>query len=319
MPTRSRTLAVLALLATATIWGTTFVATKVALLWLPPLTLALVRFVLAFAVLLPLFLAEQRRTRAAIAWRHLSLAGLVGGCLYFACQNVGLVYTTASKTSLILACIPARTGVLSLWLLGESMGLARGAGVAVSIAGVAVVVAAEGSQSWQGGGLLGDLLILGSAASWAAYTVHVKSLEGRVTPTALTWGTMGFGALFLLPPSAYELASQPIGPSTAGAWWSVVYLGVVASAVPFLLWNYALRSLDASEAAVYTNLVPVVAIVGAVALLDERVVPAHVVGGAIVLFGVWVTGRRESAGKRPDDRLAADDVAVGVDLPAENA
>ncbi len=291
MPGRRR-LAAAGLLLTICIWGTTFVATKAVLRQVPPFTLTLLRFLLATAALLPLAGRERRRGPGGpLPWRALALAGLVGGCLFFALQNLGLVHTTASKASLIMAAIPAFTAALSALTLGERIGWVRAAGVAASVLGVATIVGV-GPAAWRGGALVGDLLIVATALAWAAYTVLGKGLQARVAPALLSTGTVGLGALFLLPFAGYEALSHPLTMPTPAGWLAIGYLGLVASTLPFLLWNWALRYLDASEAAVYTNLVPLVAVASAVVLLGERLAPLQVAGGALVLVGVWAAGKR---------------------------
>ena len=214
--------AVPALLGAVTIWGTTFVATKLALRDLGPFALTLVRFLLALLALLPLAWRERchAAARAPLPWRALALAGLLGGGLYFALQNLGLLYTTASEASLILACIPALVALLSALLLRERIGLLRAAGVAASVLGVAVIVVADRAARWQGSGLLGDLLIVATAVAWAAYTVLGKHSGGRATPAVLSAATVGFGALFLLPLAGYEALTRPLPALTGeGAPW----------------------------------------------------------------------------------------------------
>jgi drug/metabolite transporter (DMT)-like permease len=287
-----RFLAVGGLLLTVVIWGTTFVATKVALRDLPPLTLTLLRFILASLVLVPLACVERRPAHRATGWRPLVVAGLLGGGLFFALQNLGLVYTTASKASLIIAVVPALTGLFSLLFLGERFGWARGLGVAASIAGVATIILAGGADGLTGGKLLGDLLFVATAVAWAAYTVLAKGLEGRTTPALLSAATVGFGALSLVPLAGYEALTRPLAMPAPAGWLALGYLGLVASTVPFLLWNYALGQIDAGEAAVYTNLVPLVAVASSVLLLHEELLPGQILGGALVLVGVSLASRQ---------------------------
>jgi drug/metabolite transporter (DMT)-like permease len=290
-PSQNRSAAVLALLITVTIWGTTFVATKVALRDIPPFLLTLLRFLLACVVLAPVAWNEHRRRGGRLAWGALALAGLFGGGLYFSLQNLGLVYTTAAKASLILASIPALTALCAVLWLRERMRAMRLAGVAASVVGVAVLVLADRAAAWGGGSLLGDLLLVATALSWALYSTLVKGLERRSTPAVLSGATVAFGALFLLPFAAYEAAQRLPSLPPLGGWLAIAYLGLVASTVPILLWNYALRQMDASEAAVYVNLVPVVGVASAVLWLHEAVAPAQLLGGALVLAGVWAAGR----------------------------
>ncbi len=290
-----RTLAIAALLLTVTIWGTTFVATKVALRDVGPFTLTLLRFVLASAVLLPLAWSTRPLWPGRLPWRQLALAGLVGGFFYFALQNVGLVYTTAAKASLILGSVPALTALLSVLVLRESISAARGAGIVASVAGVVAIVVANGSGDWEGGVLAGDLMVAGAAVAWAAYTVQAKGLERKAGAVVVAAASVAFGALFTLPFGGYEVVAQGLPTPTVAGWLAIAYLGLVASAAPFLFWNYALGHLDASEAAAYVNLVPVVSVLSAVVLLGETVALGQLFGGMLVLAGVWATGRHSPA------------------------
>ncbi|MHB1132940.1 MAG: DMT family transporter [Chloroflexota bacterium] len=291
---RRRPLAIAALLVTVLIWGTTFVATKVALREVPPFALSLLRFLLGLGVLLPLAWWAQRRSRRPLPWAGLALAGLLGGFLYFALQNVGLVYTTAAKGSLIVAVVPAFTALLSGLFLGERTGRLRAAGVGASVLGVAVIVASNGADLWAGGTLLGDLMMLGCALTWAFYTVLAKNLEQRVPAAVLSAASVGFGALFLLPFTAWEGWHQPWQPPSEAAWAAIAYLGLVASAAPFLLWNLALKVVDAGEAAVYTNVVPLVAVASAVILLNETLTLNQLLGGGLVVLGVWAASQGQT-------------------------
>ncbi|HOG46650.1 MAG TPA: DMT family transporter, partial [Anaerolineae bacterium] len=193
----------------------------------------------------------------------------------------------ASKASLILATIPALTAALSALTLHERIGAARALGVGLSVCGVVAIVAADRAATWQSGQLSGDLLIVASALAWAGYTVLGKGLQRRVTPAVLSAATVGLGAIMLLPFAGYEALRQPLRVPSPAGWLAIAYLGLIASTVPFLLWNRALRSLDASEAAVYTNLVPFVAVVSAMLLLGETLAPLQLVGGVLVVAGVW--------------------------------
>ena len=281
-------LATLSLLVTAFIWGTTFVVTKVALHGFLPLTLTMLRFVLALAVLLPLALREGGLAESVKSWRRLAALGFTGGFLYFATQNVGLAYTSAAQTSLILASIPALIVIGSGLALREHVPTIRLLAAVLSAAGVIMIIAGDGSGGIAGGSLFGDLLIVVSAFSWTAYTLLGKAGEDRMSPITVTAGTMGFGAVFLIPLVAGEVATQRLPVPSMESLLALAYLGLVASAVPFLLWNYALTKVDASEAGVYINLVPVIAVASGAFLLGESVTVWHLFGGSVVLGGVWL-------------------------------
>jgi len=201
------------------------------------------------------------------------------------------MYTTATKVSLILAGVPAFTAALSAVVLGEQVGRLRTVGIALTMAGVAGVMGAyEGSlTSWLN---LGNLLALGSALSWAVYTVLGKRYSARIHPVTATLGSTFWGLLFMVPLVLTEPAPNLVGLSKA-SWLSVIYLGTVASALPIFLWNYALNHVEASVAGLYTNLAPVVAVLSATVFLRESLVAQQVAGGAAVIAGVVIASRGE--------------------------
>lgn len=285
--------AVLAVVLCTTIWGTTYVATKVVLPEIPPFTLAFFRFVIATAIMAP-FAWKYWRTGhgRALPWKRLVLMGLTGVALYFMFQNLGLVYTTASAAALIQGAIPAITILLAGVFLKERLGLWRVSGVSLSVAGVVLIVLASEQSGGAPAPLLGNLLMLGSSLAWGVYTITGKVVHESFPSLLTTAISTAVGTLFLLPPFLGEIFLQGFGPVSPAVWLNVFYLGAVASGLTFILWNYGLQALDAGETGNYINLVPVVAVASAVLLLGEPVRTPQVLGGLLVLAGVYLTGRR---------------------------
>ncbi|MFZ5768159.1 MAG: DMT family transporter [Bacillota bacterium] len=278
-----------ALLLAILIWGSTFVATKDALQAFPPTTLAALRFLFAVAFLLPFHL--RRRLRSPSPPLRISvLMGFTGGFLYFALQNLALVYCRAGTACLILASIPVFTALASRLFLNELISPARVGGIFLSISGVAVLVWSESSRLLEGALNLGGPLLIGAAMAWAAYTVIGRKLSHTFDPILATFQTTLWGVLFLLPLALLE--TQPVyGNLGAESWLVLLYLGVIASALPIFLWNYALKTYEASPAGVYLNLVPLVAIALATLFLRERLTFLEVVAGLMVLTGVVLAER----------------------------
>lgn len=289
-PASHRLVGIAAAAGAVLIWGLTFVPTKVALAEVPPFTLAVLRFLIALAILVPL----DARFGAARRYRNLPRAtlmamGFTGVALYFGFQNLGMARTSATDAGLISGSVPAVTAALSAAVLRERLGALRSAGIAASMAGVAVMVL--GSSTAGGGSLEGDLILLGGPLSWAVYTLLSKRIGGSVPNVTLLVTTMAFGTLLLLPAAFVELATAGFGPLSAEGWLSILFLGIAGSAASFFCWNAALRHLDASEAAVYINLVPLVAVLSAVLMLGEQLTIPQLLGGALVLLGVYLAGR----------------------------
>ncbi len=287
----ARALAVASLLLVMAIWGSTFVVTKSALDQVPPLLLALLRFAVASAILLPL---AHARGGPALLPRplplgRLALMGATGVTLYFVAFNLSLAYTTASEGALIQGSIPAVSALAAVVLLRERLGPGRAAGITASVAGVALVVLAGGGGEAPNRPL-GNALMVGSVVAWAIYTVLGRRLGGASGLATTAYSTL-LGTLFLVPPAAIELATRPRPTLSADGWLAVAYLGAVASALAFLLWNRALAVLDVGQASAFINLVPLVGVATATLVLGEPLLPAQLAGGGLVLVGVALCSR----------------------------
>lgn len=286
----TRTRSIVLLLLTMVAWGSTFVVTKELIRFWPPFTLALVRVAIGSLVLLPLALARHRRA-VRLPWRTILFMGLIGVALYYIAFNVAMLYTSASQGALVQSCIPAITALVAVVWLRERASLLRWLGIALSVMGVMIVFsgnAAGGSSS----ALLGNALMFAAVVCWGIYTSLAKRVAG-FDSLVITVCVTGTGAVLLLPLSVYEIATAGLQPLPPVGWLGVLYLGGVASGVAYLLYNASLRHLDASEVGVYTNLIPVVGVLTGVVMLGEPLSMRAIVGGAVVMSGVWITGRSE--------------------------
>ena len=306
---RARLRAIVALVAVNVIWGTTFVATKPMLDRIPPLTIAAGRFAVAVLVLLPLVKLTGGRPMVG---RTPAILGFAGVFLLYLFQNVGLGYTSAANGALIHGGIPVLTALLAVPLLGERLDRRRFAGIVASMIGVAVVVL-FGQQAGLGLSMLGDALLLLSALALAAYLVLGRRVFPQGSSLDLVAGVACYGLLFLLPVSAFEIATSGVVHPTTGDLLGLLYLGSVASALAFVLWAYGLRHFEAGQAAVFANLTPVVGVAVAALLLGEPVSAVQLGGGVAILAGVWLatrdggTRRRESVpdvGRAPTHQWA---------------
>lgn len=277
------------LLAAVTIWSATFVVTKEALAGVGPMTLMLLRFATGAACLAPFARRHGFRLRMSLQPRYVAF-GLTGMVLHIGLETTGLLFTSAATASLIVAAIPAVTAALSVVVLHERPSRVNVAGIALSVAGVVAVTNArvEDAGRLQG---LGNLLVLGGVVAWAAFTMQGKRLSARVPALVTTTAAMGAAVVVLVPLAGAEIAlggPLEVGPTTAA---SIAYLGVLASAVAYGLWNHALEHVDASAAATYVNLVPVLGVASAL-LAGEPASAPQIAGGAIVGAGVWLSTRR---------------------------
>lgn len=296
-------LAVAAMLAAVTLWGPSFVATKVALRDLPPLTVAFLRFLIASSVLYTVWRRSPQAARLDSAThRRLFVGALLGVAGYFILENLGVQRTTAGDAALLMAAIPVIALLAEALWLKQPISLTRGAGIAVSFAGVFLLI---GRARGSGGGnrVAGDLLVVAAAFLWAAYSLHGKGVTQVPKLTVVTYEAI-YGTLLLAPVAVVESPQwRPVSPASVLA---VAYLGVMCSAATYLLYNYALKTLAASQVTAFLNLVPVAGAAAAVLLLGEHLQPVQLLGGAVILAGVAIStaGNTHARSATPATRSA---------------
>jgi drug/metabolite transporter (DMT)-like permease len=289
MNRRRRAIAIL--VAVMALWGSTFVVTKDVIDEVPPLTLAFLRVAIGFVLLLP-FAWRRRSTDVAgpVPWKAIVTMGFVGVAFYYGAFNFGLFYTSASQGALVQSSIPAVTALVAVMWLRERASRARMLGIALSIIGVLVIFSGSPSavSSEAPAPMLGNFLVFLSVVGWGIYTSFAKRLA-HVDAIVLTAGVMGIGTLLLLPAAAVELQGHPMPRLATKEYLEILFLGAGASGLAYMLYNLALQDIDASQAGVFANLIPVVGVISGILVLHEPLSARAIVGGVIVMLGVWMT------------------------------
>jgi drug/metabolite transporter (DMT)-like permease len=194
-----------ALVATMIFWGLSFVATKVALESIPTFTLVFIRF--SLAALIFLLLRKGRKWPSFERKDHVKmvLLALFEPGLYFIFETIGLQYTSAPKTALIIATIPVVVLVLSAVMLGERTDGTNIAGIILSFGGIALLVVGDPEFSWSlEGSLLGDLLIGGAVVSASLYMIFARDLGRTYSSVEITFVQIVYGALFFCLPFVWN-------------------------------------------------------------------------------------------------------------------
>jgi drug/metabolite transporter (DMT)-like permease len=294
--------AVPALLAAMTIWGATYVVTKVALPHIGPFTILTLRLVIGTAALAPFAWRQGLRPRMLLQKRFV-LLGLTGMVLHLGFEIFGLRFTSASSAILIIATAPVVTVGFSVAFLKEKVSARQMIGIALSILGVIVIAGAKPPAgyplSW-----VGNLLVFAGVVTWGIYTVQSKRMSPNHSWLVSTTAATGSAILLSIPLAAGEIAVEGPPEFTAGGIAAVIYLGLLAQAVAYGLWNLALQHVDGSVAGPYVNLVPAIGVVLALAV-GETLTPVQIAGGAIVAIGVWLNHHASArASQMPTSRDA---------------
>lgn len=287
----------LKLAAVTMIWGGTFVAGRFLADGLSPLFAASLRFLLAsVALLLFAGLARVPLIRPSLGqWLQLTLLGFFGIFFYNLCFFYGLHYINASRASLIVALNPAVIGLASWLLFKERLSRAKVAGIVICIAGAGTVIVsrnpqllAANAQAW-----IGDLLIFGCVLSWGIYSLFSKSLNQALGPVQTVMYSILLGTAMLWLASAVrgELrvdALLSLGPQQ---WLSLMYLGILGSALAYIGYYDGLRKIGATRSGVFIALNPLTAVILGALLLGEQMTLPMCLGGGLILAGIYLCNK----------------------------
>ena len=279
----------LAALLTIMIWGTTFISTKVLLTGFLPVEILFFRFVMG---LLALLAVCPRRLKGTTARQELAFAaaGLCGVCLYYLLENIALTYTMASNVGVIISVAPFFTALLSHLFLHQDEKLRPGffLGFAVAMAGN-ILISFNGSSLQFGP--TGDLLALLAAFLWACYSILTKKISSYGYPTILTTRRIFFYGILFMVPALFFFDFQWDLTRFANPVYllNILFLGLGASALCFVTWNFAVKRLGAVRTSIYIYMVPVITLIASVLILHEPFTWMTGVGMFLTLAGLLLS------------------------------
>jgi drug/metabolite transporter (DMT)-like permease len=291
------------LIALAVIWGVNFSVVKEVLTVLDPLALNALRFPLAAAALWPV-VRRFPPTKLDRGDRvRLVALGILGNVVYQGFFIFGIDGTLAGNAALLLATSPVWTVLLSSAVGHERPRALVFAGAAITLGGMVLVVLGRGDAVAVGTATMrGDVLMVLAAVLWATYTVGSARLVSRHGPVRVTAWTLWVGTPFLVLLGAPSLMRTQWSETPAWVWAGVAYAGVFSVAIAYLLWYRGVQRLGTSRTAVYSNLVPVAALLTAWIWLGEVPSSAQLSGAAIILAGIWLARRGVSVSRREPAR-----------------
>lgn len=285
MPRRRLESADLMLITANVLWSLNYATTKYAFGAWEPLAFAVSRFAMAAVLFSIVVLMREGSMRVHRSDVPLVLAaaavGILGNQLTF---NYAVENTTAGAVALILASAPAFAALFAMLAGHEHVHARHWFALSVSVAGVALVI--EGGSGLAGVSLLGDLLAVGAAVTWAAYSVMLRPLFTRYSSSRISALMVAIGAVMLLPFGLPQLHSQDWASLTRldyGAW---LYSAIFPLLVTNLLYFRSLRLIGASRATLYMYLQPFLGALFAAWLLGETVTALQIVGGLVIVGGV---------------------------------
>jgi len=297
--------ALVALATAGLLWGTTVPLSKVALGWLSPGWLTLVRFAVAAAILA---VVTRSRLRAAFTPAIL-LSGAIGYGVTVLLQNAGITRTSVSHAALLIGTAPVMVAIIAVVWHHSVVRPAAWAGFAVSLGGVGLIAAGGGG----GSNLGGDGLVLASVLLSAIFTVgQTRLLRGR-DPIAVT-AVQFLGAALVTAPFSALTEGVPPAPAGTASLLAVVALIAGGTLLPFTLFAFGQSRLPAEIAGAFLNIEPLVGAVAGVVVFGDPAGPAQLGGGAAILGGIALSSVRWP-GRRQARPAVAAQAAVAVPEP----
>lgn len=278
---------------TIIIWGTTFISTKILLADFQPVEILFFRFVMGFLVLLIIY---PRRLKEVNLKQEITFAaaGLCGICLYYLLENIALTYTMASNVGVIISIAPFFTAILAHLFMKseEKLRINFFIGFTVAMAGI-ILISFNGSKLALN--LMGDFLAIIAAFVWACYSILTRKISSFGYPVILaTRRTFFYGILFMIP--ALFFFDFQIGLSRFANMTyllNILYLGLGASALCFVTWNFAVKILGAVKTSIYIYMVPVITTITSVLILKEPVTWISAIGTLLAVVGLFLSEYNE--------------------------
>lgn len=268
------------------LWGMNVIALKVLVEHFPPIAMQASRVALVgLVVTVVLYARRELKQLTKYEWKYLCLAAVFGMLFHHAFLALGLTGTTAANAALILGLIPIMTSIFAIIFLADRLTPLRSIGIVLGFLGVALVVLQNGGV---GGIALGDFFVFLSMACQAFSFIHIKKLTATLSPKQITAMLMVIGSVFLFIASfMFEQGRMgEMGSGSMGIWLIFLFSAIFATALGHLLFNTAIGKIGPGESAIFNNLVPFFALVGAFFFLGEAIYFTQMAGFILIVGGV---------------------------------
>jgi drug/metabolite transporter (DMT)-like permease len=300
-PPRATVSAVAALTLAPALWAGNFVIGRSVHAATDPLTLNLLRWMLATLLLLPVLVAHRAAVAAALrrAWAGVLVLAALGVVGFNTVLYAGLSRTGAGETGVLIGVAPLLiVGVSAMWSR-QAPALRAGLGGLLGLGGVAAIAVNDGARAGAQG-LAGPALVLLAALVWALYTVGLRRIPLGLPPfPALALLSLA-GTVLMLPalPWLDPLATL----ARPGVPLAIGYLGIGASVLAFWFWQLGVAAIGADRSGVFLNLIPAFGVALGALILGEAVTPAKLTGLALILGGVWIAQSAGAPGRAAAER-----------------
>jgi drug/metabolite transporter (DMT)-like permease len=293
---KSKLIPYLEMIFAVVVWGCTFIATKIALQEVSPATIVWLRFAMGVVILgIAVFARKQFALPKKNEWLYFALLGFLGVTLHQWLQATGLQTSKATTTAWIVATAPVFLALLGWFALREKISKIQITGILIATFGVLLIVSKGNILHLFTGteGTFGDFLILISSVNWAVYTILSRKELARHPATRMMFFVMLLGWvitniwIFGFGPGLTEIKNL-----TLSGWSAILILGIFGSGLAYIAYYDALQAIPASQIGVFFTIEPLVTALLASILISESITIISLLGGAIIILGVWLVNKK---------------------------
>ncbi|MBI5945740.1 MAG: DMT family transporter [Chloroflexi bacterium] len=277
------------------VWGASFIATKIAVGQISPIAVVWLRF--AIGIPLILFAVVMRKQFAfpkGSEWLYFTLLGFLGISFHQWLQSNGLKTAQATTTAWIVSTSPAFIAILGWMILKEKLNLLQSSGIVLAMIGVLAVVSKGDLSTIAVGnfGTTGDFLILISSVNWAVVSILSRRGLRNHPSTLMTFWMMTIGWLITFAALLVNKSYTEIPQLDTRGWIAMIFLGIFTTGFAYIAWFDALSQLPAAQTGAFLFVEPLTSMVVAAVILNEQITLVSVLGGAVILFGIWLVNRK---------------------------
>jgi drug/metabolite transporter (DMT)-like permease len=272
-------------------WGASFVATKTALQELKPVTIIILRLILA-SILLTIIALTAKRSFSINLKNHgwILLLALIA-VFHLWIQVTGLQYTTASNTGWIIGTAPIFMAILGLLFYKEKITLIQLSGIIIAMFGLLLLIGKGDILNVDLIENKGDLLVLGSSFTWGVYSMVNKKISLSYSPLMTILFLFLMMAVIIIPFNLnIQTINSVINLSSTG-WISILFLGLFCSGVAYVIWAQALRDMESAKVGAFLYFEPFVTVVTAWIFLNEEITAVMILSGLLITAGVFLVNK----------------------------
>jgi len=288
---KSFTLKYLLIIIAVIFWGSSFIATKVALKELSPETIISLRLIIASVFLfITAILLKKDFSINLKSHGFIFILALIA-VFHLMIQVTGLKYTTASNTGWIIGTAPIFMAILAAIFFREKIGLLKVAGIIIAMFGLLLLIGKGNITNVDFIKNKGDLLVLASAFTWGVYSMVNKKISLSYSPLMTILYLFIMMAVIIIPFNLNTASVNSVVNLSLNGWISILFLGLFCSGIAYVIWAYSLRDLESAKVGTFLYFEPLVTVVTAWLLLSESITALMIFSGIIITLGVVLVNK----------------------------